>query len=47
MAYVIHPNQLSQLFKDAKAENPNVDPEILIAYILQNPDIEIMRSDKA
>lgn len=47
MAYVIHPNQLSQLFKDAKAENPNVDPEVLIAYILQNPDIEIMRSDKA
>lgn len=46
MAYVIHPNQLSQLFKDAKAENPNVDPEVLIAYILQNPDIEIMKSSK-
>ena len=46
MAYVIHENQLKDMLNDAMAENPWVSKEDIIKWIMSNPDIKIMASDK-
>lgn len=46
MAYIIHENQLQQVLEDLRQENPWVDDWTLIAFIAQNPDIQIMNSGK-
>lgn len=46
MAYVVHENQLQEVFRDLKAENPWVPDDTLLAFIVNNPDMQIMKSGK-
>jgi hypothetical protein len=46
MAYIIHENQLQQVLEDLRAENPWTDDEVLLSFIVNNPDIQIMKSGK-
>ena len=46
MAYIVHENQLQQMLEDLRQENPWVSDDALLSFIVNNPDIQIMKSGK-